>query len=43
MEDILFETESNMEQAIANMEKRLTNIRAGRANPAILDEVTTMY
>ena len=43
MEDILFETESNMEQAIANMEKRLTNIRAGRANPAILDEVTVMY
>ena len=43
MEDILFETESNMEQAIANMEKRLTNIRAGRANPAILDGVTVMY
>lgn len=43
MEDILFETESNMEQAIANMEKRLINIRAGRANPAILDGVTVMY
>lgn len=43
MEDILFETESNMEQAILTMDKRLTNIRAGRANPSILDEVTVMY
>lgn len=43
MEDILFETESNMEQAIVSMEKRLTNIRAGRANPSILDSVMVTY
>lgn len=43
MEDILFETEEKMESAIANMEKRLTNIRAGRANPAILNNVVIPY
>lgn len=43
MEDILFETETRMEEAIENMEKRLTNIRAGRANPAMLDGVMVSY
>lgn len=43
MEDILFETEARMEEAIGNMEKRFTNIRAGRANPAMLDGVMVSY
>jgi ribosome recycling factor len=43
MDDILFEAESKMDEAIVNMEKRMTNIRAGRANPAMLDGVMVSY
>ena len=43
MEDILLETEMNMQNAIDNLEKRLANIRAGRANPSILDGVMVNY
>lgn len=43
MENILTETELKMTSAIENMEKRLTNIRAGRANPTILDGVLVSY
>lgn len=43
MENILMETELKMSSSIENMEKRLTNIRAGRANPAILDGVLVSY
>ena len=43
MEDILLETEMSMQGAIENLEKRLLNIRAGRANPAILDGVMVNY
>lgn len=43
MEEILLETEEKMEQTIVNMEKRFLNVRAGRANPAILDEVMVNY
>ncbi len=43
MDDILLETESKMESTIENLEKRLINIRAGRANPAILDGVMVNY
>ena len=43
MNEILEETELNMESAIENMEKRFTNVRAGRANPAILDGVMVSY
>ena len=43
MEDILMETEMRMESAIESMEKRFTNIRAGRANPQILDPVMVNY
>ena len=32
-----------MDDAIQNMQKRFTNVRAGRANPAILDSVTVNY
>ena len=43
MEDILMQTEIEMQQAIENMEKRFLNIRAGRANPAMLDGVMVNY
>ncbi len=43
MDDILMNTELEMDKAIENFEKRLTNIRAGRANPAILDGVMVNY
>lgn len=43
MEEILLETEMNMQNAIQTLEKRLTSIRAGRANPAILDGVMVNY
>lgn len=43
MEDILMNAEMAMESAVESMEKRFTNIRAGRANPAILDSVMVSY
>lgn len=43
MDEILLETEKKMNSSIENMEKRLLNIRAGRANPAILDGVMVSY
>lgn len=43
METILLETEDKMLKAIENMEKRFTNVRAGRANPRILDNVMVKY
>lgn len=43
MEDILFETEEKMSSAIKNMDARFVNVRAGRANPAIVDPVEVTY
>ena len=43
MNEILEETELNMDNAIENMEKWFTNVRAGRANPSILDGVMVSY
>lgn len=43
MEEILITTEEKMNGTISNLEKRLVNIRAGRANPAILDGVNVSY
>lgn len=43
MEDILLETENKMHEAIEAMQRRFTNVRAGRANPAILDAVMVSY
>lgn len=43
MEDLLMETEMKMEGAIESLEKRFLNIRAGRANPAMLDGVMVNY
>ena len=43
MEDILMNAELSMETAIQNLEKRFLNIRAGRANPAMLDGIVVNY
>ena len=43
IEEILLEAEDKMEKAIGNMEARFLNIRAGRANPNILDKVMVNY
>lgn len=43
MDEIFLETQMRMEGAISSLEKRLINIRAGRANPAILDGIMVSY
>ena len=43
MDNILLETESRMEKAMESLDKRLLSIRAGRANPSILDGITISY
>ena len=43
MDDILLMTEESMEKTISNLKDRLTNIRAGRANPSMLDPVKVLY
>ena len=43
MDDILLETEERMQKAIESLENRFTQIRAGRANPNILDGVKVNY
>ena len=42
-DEILLETEDKMQKAISSMENRFLNIRAGRANPRILDKVEVEY
>ena len=43
MDNILLEADEKMQNSIENMEKRFVSIRAGRANPAILDGVMVSY
>lgn len=43
MDDILLTAEEKMERAIEVMESRFATVRAGRANPAILDGVMVPY
>lgn len=43
MDEVLLEAEDRMQKAIANMETRFLNVRAGRANPRILDKVEVEY
>lgn len=43
MDEILIYAEEHMQSSIASMEKRFVNVRAGRANPAILDKVMVSY
>ena len=43
IDEILLETEEKMQKAIESLEYRFTTIRAGRANPAILEGVKVNY
>jgi len=43
METIILNTEEKMQNAITNLEQRFTNVRAGRANPSMLDGITVEY
>ena len=43
MENIIMDAEVKMEEAIEKMEDRLRNIRAGRANPSMLEGVQVDY
>ncbi len=43
MNDILLKAEEKMQSAIETMEARFMNVRAGRANPTILDGVMVSY
>ena len=43
MDDILLIAEEEMEKAINTYKDRLANIRAGRANPSMLDSVKVEY
>lgn len=42
-EDLIKNAEERMLKAIENVEKRFTTVRAGRANPNILDSVMVSY
>ncbi len=42
-EEILLECETRMEESINSLEKRFTNVRAGRANPNMLDGIMVEY
>ena len=43
LDELLLECESRMEESIASMEKRFINVRAGRANPSMLDGIMVEY
>ena len=43
METILLNTEEKMENTIASLEAKFVNVRAGRANPNMLDGVSVEY
>lgn len=43
MEEIIKSTEEKMMNTIKSLESKFTNVRAGRANPSMLDGVTVDY
>lgn len=43
MDDILLNTEEKMENTINSLENKFTNVRAGRANPSMLDGIMVEY
>lgn len=43
MDEILLNTEEKMENTINALENKFTNVRAGRANPSMLDGVMVEY
>lgn len=43
IETVLLNTEEKMENSITALEHKFTNVRAGRANPAMLDGINVAY
>ena len=43
LDELLMMCEERMEESIASMEKRFIHVRAGRANPSMLDGITVEY
>lgn len=43
MDNVIIETETRMKKAIQNMEAKFLNVRAGRANPAMLNGIMVSY
>ena len=43
MDEILLNAEEKMESTINSLEYKFTNVRAGRANPSMLDGITVEY
>lgn len=43
MDTIITNTKTKMKNAIANLEQRFTSVRAGRANPNMLDNIMVEY
>lgn len=43
MDDILIYCEEKMENTISSVENKFTNVRAGRANPSMLDGIMVEY
>ena len=43
LDELLMMCEERMEESITSMEKRFLNVRAGRANPGILDGIMVEY
>ena len=43
METILLNAEEKMESTISSLEHKFTNVRAGRANPSMLDGIMVEY
>lgn len=43
LDEILINCETRMEEAIESLEKRFTNVRAGRANASMLDGINVEY
>lgn len=43
MDEILLNAEEKMKNTISSLEYKFTNVRAGRANPSMLDGITVEY
>ncbi len=43
LDELLLNTEEKMENSINSLKNRFTNVRAGRANPSMLDGITVEY
>ena len=43
LDELLFDTEDRMEKTLSNLGAELATIRAGRANPHVLDRITVDY